>query len=167
MIRKTANKLILAGFALFSPILAPAQPEGMDAEAYQQFLLASAQLDDPFAGQIGAAVLVLIVVIAGAMFMANQREKRKQELLIRFLDQGQAVPAELFPSPPSRQREIRRGVWLLSMGAALGIVLWISSGDWAVAAWSLIPLFLGAASFINAALFYTDNGPGRQAGNGR
>lgn len=168
MIGKTVEKLALSGFGFIAPTLAFAQeiPEGMDPETYEQFLLASAQMGDPFAGQTYAAAIGLVVTVIAALYFASQREKRNHDLLVRFLDKGESIPRDLFPPPPSRERELRRGVWLLSLGLGIGLVLFVASGDWATAAWGLIPLFLGAASFINAVLFYRSPSSGGQSGNG-
>ncbi|HUF72492.1 MAG TPA: DUF6249 domain-containing protein [Gammaproteobacteria bacterium] len=162
-----AKKLALTGVA-GTPILSLAQavPEGMDPETYEQFLLASAQMENPFAGQAYALMIGLIVIIVAAMYFASQREKRKQDLFVQFLDKGQSIPQEILPPMPSRQRELRRGVWLLFLGIGLGLVLYISSREWGNAAWSLILLFPAAASFVNAALFYGSPRSGGQSGNG-
>lgn len=149
------NLAIIAGGA-FAPILALAQ-DTLDDEAMAQFMRDSALMGDPFAAQTYAGTIGFVVIIVAAMLFAYAREKRRQELLARFLEKEQEIPATLLPAPPSRQREIRRGIWLSSLGLGLGLVLYIASGEWVTAAWSLILIFLAAASFINAAFFY-ENG---------
>ena len=100
------------------------------------------------------SVVLFVVIIGMALLFASHREKRKQELIARFVDKGQEIPPTLLPPLASSQRELRRGVWLTSLGLGLGLVLFIATGDLQAAAWCLILLFMGAASFINAALFY-------------
>lgn len=100
-----------------------------------------------------AGMAFILIVIALALYFANQREKRRQELLSRFVEHGQEIPIALLPLPPSRQRELSRGVWLLAWGIGVGAALYFSSGEWGNAAWALILLLLSAASFVNAALF--------------
>lgn len=110
--------------------------------------------------------VMVIVVIAIVLFFNSRREQRRYDLFARFVDKGQDIPRELLPQPPSRQREMIRGVWLLCIGLGIGLVLYIATSDWTVAAWSLILLFLSAASFINAALFSTQAGSGRPTADG-
>jgi hypothetical protein len=100
-----------------------------------------------------AGMLVVVAVIFMAMRYANERDKHRQELIARFIDKGQEIPTFLLPLPPSPRRELRRGVLLAGLGLGLGAVLYIVSSDWRVAAWSLIPLCLAAASLVNAAFF--------------
>lgn len=146
------RKLALIGSLLFVPTLAFAQ-DALDP--LNEELAAQAMFQQGVGG-----VVLLIAVIGMALLFANQREKRRQELIARFLDKGQEIPPVLLPGP-SQQREMRRGVWLASLGIGLGLVLYIASGDWRVAAWCLILLFLSVASFLNAAFFYRDPGSGR------
>lgn len=149
------KKLALAGALLFAPVLASAQ-EALDPfneELASQAIFAQGVV-------MVAGVVLVIAVIAMALRFASQREQHRQELIARFLDKGQEIPPALLPGP-SRQRELRRGVWLAGLGIGIGLVLYIASGDWRVAAWCLILLFLSAASFLNAALFYRDAGSAR------
>jgi hypothetical protein len=141
------RKPLLAGSLVFAPGLALTQ-----------------EVDDSLVDLLYAQQMFLtaavVVVIAMALFFANRRENRKQELIARLIDKGQEIPAVLLPGP-SRQRELRRAVLLAGLGIGIGLVFYIASGDWRVAAWCLILLFLSAASFLNAALFYRDTGSGR------
>jgi hypothetical protein len=100
-----------------------------------------------------ASMLVVVAVIFMAMRYANERDKNRQELIAKFIDKGDEIPSFLLPQPPSPRRELRRGVLLAGVGVGLGAALYIVSGDWRVAAWSLIPLCLAAASLLNATLF--------------
>jgi type VI protein secretion system component VasF len=100
------------------------------------------------------------------LYFAAKRERHKHSLYVQFLEKGQEIPPELMPRSStrksSREREVTRGVWLVSLGLGIGLVLYIATSDWRMAAWSLILLFLGAASFINAALLYPPDQSGRQ-----
>jgi hypothetical protein len=135
MIRPKTEQLFLAGSLLLTPTLSLAQPEGL-REALP-----------------GTALFVIAISVI-ALFFGTLREKRRQDLIARFVDKGQEIPRSLLPQLPSRQRELRRGIWLTSLGLGVGLVLYIASGNLRVAAWCLILLFLGAASFLNAVLFY-------------
>lgn len=108
----------------------------------------------------GTAFFVIAIALIAVLF-GTIREKFKRDLFARFVDKGQEIPAALLPRPPSRERELRRGVWLTSLGLGVGLALFIAGGP-RVAAWCLILLFLAAASFLNAVLFYRDESGGRR-----
>lgn len=145
MTRSKTEHVLLAGSLLLAPALAFAQPEWVD---------------DVRETAAFAAVFVIVVAVIALPF-GILREKFRRDLLARFVDKGQEIPAALLPRPPSRDRELRRGVWLTSLGLGVGLVLFTAGGP-RVAAWCLILLFLGAASFLNAVLFYRDESGGRR-----
>jgi len=150
MIGNTSRKLVLTGAAGLAPCLAPAQ-QLLNQPTYDPVAMAAAE---GLTYQTGMAMIALIVIIIAALIFATVRERHKQALLMSFAEKGQEIPSSLLPQPPSPEREMRRGVWILAGGLGLGLALYTFTGDWTVAAWSLIPIFLGAASFVNAALFY-------------
>jgi hypothetical protein len=150
------KKLLLAGSIAFTPLVTVAQD-------FNDPQFVAGAMRGFFQFQI-AGMVFLIVIAAMALYFATQREKRRQDLMARYLEKGQDVPHALLPAPPSRQHDLRRGIWLLSWGLGIGLVLYIASGDWSVAAWSLILLFLSAASFINAMMLDPN---GRSAGGGQ
>lgn len=135
-----ARRILLAGCLVLTPAL------GLT----QELRLAESASPPIFRFMLLPALIVL--TIAMALVFGSLREKRKQELIARFIDKGHEIPPTLLPAPVA-QRDSRRGVWLTSFALGLGLVLYIATGDLKVAVWCLIPLFLGAASFINAALF--------------
>jgi hypothetical protein len=165
MIGKVIQKLVLLTSCAVVPVLSIAQ-DGLSEEELRQFLLSQPVPENPFGYAPVVAVIGLFAVIIAAMFFASQREKRKQDLLVQFVEKDQQIPQELLPPQPSRKREVRRGVWLLALGIGLGLVLFIASGEWATAAWSLIPFLLAVASFVNAAFFYPDSRPRERAQHG-
>lgn len=148
MIRKATRLMCLAATGTAAPVLASAQQALGDRE------LQVVELENPFGTAQIVVVIGLFAIIIAAMYFASQREKRRQEFLGGFVEKEQAIPKELLPPQPSREREMRRAVWLLSLGFSVGLVLYIATGEWANAAWSLILLCLAGAGFINAALFY-------------
>jgi len=148
--------LLLAGSLLLAPTLALAQ----DTSPADQAMMGGFFLFQ------GVAMALLVVVIGMALYFASQREKRKQDLIARFVDKGQEIPPALLPPTPSRQRELGRGIWFASLGLGIGLVLYIATDDWRVAAWCLILLFLAAASFLNALLFYPSRGSGSAGRDG-
>jgi hypothetical protein len=132
------ERVLLAGGLVLTPALACAQPEWVE----------EARND-----AAGTALFIIAIALIAAVFGAL-RERRKHDLIVRFLDKGQEIPPSLLPRPPSMQREVRRGIWLSSLGLGVGLALYVTTGSWRVSAWCLIPLLLGAASFLNAVLFY-------------
>ena len=161
MIRKAAQLIMVAGITIFTPILVLAQDALDPAPAVDINALAATEAEiaaiESLSRQSMGGMVGLVIIILAALIFASLRERRRQDLLARFAEQGQAIPPEILPQPPTREREMRRGVWLLSLGLALGLVLYFVTGNLEVAVWSLILLFLGAASFINAAFFYPDS----------
>lgn len=147
------RQLTLLATATLTPVLTLAQ----QTLTNEQGELMMVEMDDPFGPAPAVAAIGFFAAIIAAMFFAFQRERRRQDFLLRFVEKEQPIPAELLPPQPSRVRELRRGVWLLCLGLGLGLLLYILSEEWTYAAWSLILLFLALASFINAALFYPDS----------
>lgn len=95
--------------------------------------------------------LVLIWVVH-----ATLREKRKLELIALFVEKGQQIPSQLLARPSSRHGARRVGMFLTAFGLSLGLLIYVLADEPRYVAWCLIPLFLGAASFVNAAFFYPD-----------
>jgi Domain of unknown function (DUF6249) len=143
-------KLILTASAAFAPW--PALAQTRINPVYDPAAMAAVE---GFTQQSIVGMAGIVVVIVAALVFATLRDRRKLELLARFAEKGQEIPPALLPQPPSAEREMRRGVWIFSAGIGLGLALYIFTTDWAIAAWSLIPICLGVASFVNAALFYS------------
>jgi hypothetical protein len=158
MMTPTIQRFVLATAVLLAPALALAQEV---AERAGSEALHNGPSDSFQSARLGLMAF-LAIVIGLVLFFMSQRDKRRQELIARFVDKGQEVPPALWPPAPSAQRELRRGTWLTSLGLGIGVVLYIATDDFKVAAWSLILLFLGAASFLNAVLFYPKPGSHRQ-----
>src|SRR5690606_27879088 len=95
--------------------------------------------------------LVLIWVVH-----ATLREKRKLELIALFVEKGQQIPPQLLARPSARPGARRVGMFLTAFGLSLGLLIYVLADEPRYVAWCLIPLFLGAASFVNAAFFYPD-----------
>ena len=157
MAHKSLKSMVPASGGLFAPVLAFAQEGAANNEALLRALEQPVP-ENPFGILPLISAIGFFAIIIAAMYFAGQREKRKQEFLSRFVEKEQAIPSEILPVPPSRHRELRRATWLLFLGLAVGLVLFIATGDWRVAAWSLIVLFLAVASFINAWFFYPNSG---------
>ena len=117
-------------------------------------------------GPDGLSLLVLIAVVFVIVFLplsyAKARDRRRNELYAKFLEKEQPIPQELLPGArtnhkrSSQQRELMRGVWLTALGLGVGLALYIATSEWRFAAWALVLLFLGAASFINGMLLSDD-----------
>ena len=103
-------------------------------------------------------VLFALGLVVAALVYSSVSERRKHELLARFIDKGQEIPPQLLPRAPSPLGAKRAGVLLTALGVGLGAAFVAATGEWQQAAWSLIPLLMGAASFANAAFLYPDSG---------
>jgi hypothetical protein len=145
MSRPTNAHLTIGGSLLCAPALALGQPG--EPDFWVDLAISSAP---------GTAIFVIFVAVIALLF-GTLHAKFKRDLFARFVDKGQEIPAALLPRPPSRERELRRGIWLTSLGLGVGLVLFLTTHNPRVAAWSLILLFLGAASFLNAVLFYPED----------
>lgn len=156
--------LLLAGTLLFVPVFALAEEAAQHADLTHEQALAHLQYIDSeqaFAHMLTmrlVPLLFIVVMTALALAFASRRERGRQELIARYLDKGRDIPAELLPQPRAAMHDMRLGVWFAALGSALGLVLYYVTGDPKVAAWSLIPLFLAGASFLNALFF---RAPGR------
>ena len=161
MIRFGCLKPLVSGWLALVPAIALAQtpvvigPNGLDPEMAKFMRTA----EYAFAFQAAGLMLLVVAVVGMSLYFANLREKRKQELVIQYVEKGQEIPRALLPPAPSKMREVRRGIWLASLGLGLGLALYIATEEWRIAAWCLILLFLSAACFINAALFFRDDDP--------
>jgi Na+/melibiose symporter-like transporter len=107
---------------------------------------------------LGGMLLSLAIVVI-ALHFSTKSQREKQKLIEQCIEKGRDVPPELLAqtiplkkqTEYTRRRDIRRGIWLLYWG--LGLVAYIASDDLKSAAFSLIFLFLGAGSFVNAMFF--------------
>jgi hypothetical protein len=144
MTHPIAGRLLLGSALALAPILALAQAPATFAEPQ-------------FANRAGGTALFVLALVVSALAYVFFRDKRRQDLIGRFIDKGLPIPPELLPDSPSKTRERRRGSLLLALGLGLGFAVYFSTDDLRLAAaWSAVLVFLGAASFVNAALFYTD-----------
>lgn len=99
---------------------------------------------------IAFSVLVLIYVVL--------HERRRHKLLSLMVERGQPIPPTLLPRAASPHAEMRRGSWLTALAVGVGLTLYALSGELRYAAFGLIPLCLGLASFVNAILLYPRDG---------
>jgi hypothetical protein len=136
-------------------------------------LMAMGQEANPFPapplvnpGDIGGRLLVmrvlplvfLLAVVICVLTFQHLRSKRRNELLARFVDRGQPIPAGLLAREPSRQGAQRAGALLLGFALGLGLLMYFLTEEWRPSvALAMLPLFLGIASFVNAAFFYPDS----------
>jgi len=156
MNRASTRALLLAGALLTIPMMAWGQavPDPTPPQDFGPV--------DPFSsGTFGMRglplIFVLSLVLIGVVY-SSLRQKRQNELMARFIDKGEPIPPQLLPKQSSRRTAQRIGVFLIAFGLALGLVIYVATGALQpAAAWSMMPLFLGAASFINARFFYPDS----------
>lgn len=114
-------------------------------------------MDTPFADMAAGTALFVVALGVLVLIFVALRERRRRQLIAMFLERGQQVPPEMLPRSASRYGEMRRGAWLAALGLGIGLTSWMLTREMRWAAWGIVPLCLGAASFINAALFYPRN----------
>lgn len=118
-------------------------------------------------------VLGVVAIIITFFLIHARKEKRRHELISKFIEKGQEVPRELLLGKYSeasispeqwpvfiKLRDLRRGTWLFCLGLGLGMTLYLLF-DFKVAVLCLIFLFLSGACYINAIFF-----SGRSDNNG-
>ncbi len=159
MRRFALQMLLPTGSLLLLPALSLAQAVQGQGSPVDATRVLPAATHPPFGNVVEATALLVIGLALIVAVSMGLREWRRHRLLTTFIERGLEIPTPLLPRMPSRQDEQRRGTWLTCLGAGVGLVLYIVSGDPKLAAWCLIPLLLGLASFVNAALFYRPNDP--------
>jgi len=104
----------------------------------------------------GLGMLMVLGIITIVFHYGSRVDRARLDLIERLLAKGQRVPTELLrrayelPPDEQRRRDFRRGIVLLGWALGVGLVFYIlSHGQLRAAAWSLIFLFLSAASFLN------------------
>lgn len=98
---------------------------------------------------VPVAFFVLIIgIVAIALYSNVRKDRQKHETLRLVIEKGGEIPTALLVSAPNPRADLRRGLLLLSVGLALGILLIATKsghGAWTAA---LIPTFLGAAYLV-------------------
>jgi hypothetical protein len=98
---------------------------------------------------VPVAFFALIIGIVGIALYSNfRKDKQKHETLRLVIEKGGEIPTALLVSVPNPRSDLRRGLLLLSVGLALGILLLATKsghGAWTAA---LIPTFLGVAYLV-------------------
>lgn len=90
----------------------------------------------------------IIGIVAIALYSNYRKDKQKHETLRLVIEKGGEIPTALLMNTPNPRADLRRGLLLLSVGLALGILLLATKsghGAWTAA---LIPSFLGAAYLV-------------------
>jgi hypothetical protein len=117
--------------------------------------------EPPFADMAAGTAFFVIAVGALVLIYVVLRERRRQQLIAMLVERGQPIPPTLLPRAASPHAEMRRGTWLTALAVGIGITLYVLTSEVRYAAWGLIPLCLGIASYVNAALFYPRDGSQR------
>ena len=96
--------------------------------------------------------IVAIVLSMGGTFTAIifalyynylKRQSQSREILAA-IEKGIEVP---FP-PPRKYNRRSQGIFWIAIGLALTIALGVSTGNWRIAVWGLLPLAAGVAAFL-------------------
>ncbi len=88
-----------------------------------------------------AAFGLPLVVIAIVLIYKHQRNRMRQETILRLVEKGLPVPPELLQNPAPRPSP-KGGLVLLALGIALSIFFWDTGQPWSI---GLIPGLMGLA----------------------
>ena len=83
------------------------------------------------------------VIIFALYYNYLKRQSQSREILAA-IEKGIAVP---FP-PPRKYDRRSQGIFWIAIGLALTIALGVSTGNWRIAVWGLMPLAAGVASLL-------------------
>ena len=94
-----------------------------------------------------SAITFTAGLIAWALFLNYRKRVLTGKEVIAAIEKGIDVP---FPSQAPTLNYRNRGIVWTSMGLALVLVLWASSGEYSVASFGLIPTAVGVANLLIA-----------------
>ena len=83
------------------------------------------------------------VIIFALYYNYLKRQSQSREILAA-IEKGIEVP---FP-PPRKYDRRNQGIFWIAIGLALTIALGVSTGNWRIAVWGLMPLAAGVASLM-------------------
>jgi hypothetical protein len=133
----------------------------MDAPALESQTVQLADTDppwEPFADMAAGTAIFVIAFSVLVLIYVGLRDRYRHKTISMLVERSQPIPSTLLPRAASRHAELRRGTWLVALAIGVGVTLYVLTREIRYAAWGLIPLFLGVASYVNAALFYPRSG---------
>jgi len=150
-------RISAGALALLTPVLAMAQTDAV-ARAPAHWVVLAAVIP---------GVLFVLAIIAVSFHFAHRQERERLLAIERLVEKGLPVPRELsgrHALPPSARRrtDLHHAVTLLCLGLGVGLALWLVTGNWRLAAWALVFLFLSAGKFI---IWYVDGRSGSASEN--
>lgn len=83
------------------------------------------------------------VIIFALYYNYLKRQSQSREILAA-IEKGIEVP---FP-PPRKYNRRNQGIFWIAIGLTLTVALGVSTGNWRVAVWGLLPLAAGVASLL-------------------
>ena len=83
------------------------------------------------------------VIIFALYYNYLKRQSQSREILAA-IEKGIEVP---FP-PPRKYNRRSQGIFWIAIGLALTVALGVSTGNWRIAVWGLMPLAAGVASLM-------------------
>ena len=83
------------------------------------------------------------VIIFALYYNYLKRQSQSREILAA-IEKGIEVP---FP-PPRKYNRRSQGIFWIAIGLALTLALGVSTGNWRIAVWGLMPLAAGVAAFL-------------------
>lgn len=106
----------------------------------------------------GAAIAIATTAILAAIpvsilflifYFSHRRRRQRNELITKFIENGQEVPPQLLPDAnnDSSENRLQSGVRLTCIGAGLFLFFGFLA-DWSVAAIGFIPMFIGIGKLV-------------------
>lgn len=94
-----------------------------------------------------AFFLLILLIVAASLYAGYRKDVERHHTLRQAIDRGASIPSELLVPARTPNADLRRGIVLVALGLALGILLVAMTGlsNGTIA---LIPLFLGIAYLI-------------------
>ena len=92
--------------------------------------------------------VMIVLGVAAALYSSFRKDKQRHETLRAAIERGAAIPPGLLLNARPPHSDFRRGVILLALGFALGILLFATDAGKGVWTASLIPSFMGIGYLI-------------------
>ena len=87
---------------------------------------------------------VTFTVIIFALYYNYLKRQSQSREILAAIEKGIEVP---FP-PPRKYDRRSQGIFWIAIGLALTLALGVSTGNWRIAVWGLLPLAAGVAAFL-------------------
>ncbi len=97
-----------------------------------------------------------ILLVACILYYKQRKNRLTHETILKLAEKGAPIPPELLTPPSEKTSDLRRGLVLFFIGAALAIFLWQVNAPWSI---GLIPMFAGLGYLLAWRMEDRDNPP--------